>query len=111
MPQIKFLPGHEQFEVASNVKILAVAIRNKVDIRYGCASCRCGTCGIRIIAASDTHLSEMRPNEKELLEKMALPIDGSIRLACQTRLIDGSVTVDLTFQNEYSPDQGEDDWD
>lgn len=107
MPTIIYMPGAQKIEAPENAKILAVAIKNKIDIRYGCGACRCGTCGIQI--EGDGEVSEIQPNEKALLEQMKLPVDGSVRLACQTRVKSGTITVDLDFQNRYSPDSGIDD--
>ena len=104
MPKVIFKPSGLSSEVAPNTKILQAAIRLKTGIRYGCASCRCGTCGVEVVGGA---LSPMRENERQLLERMRLPGDGSIRLACQARIEDGEVVVDLDFQDRYSPDDGE----
>jgi ferredoxin len=99
-------------EVRAGSKILVAAIKNKVDIRYGCAVCRCGTCGVAVsFDAQDSKLSEIASTEQKLLEKMELPLDGSVRLACQARVLEGSVDVDLAYQDTYSPDDGADDED
>ena len=37
---------------------------------------------------------------------MRLPVDGTIRLSCQARILDEDVKVDLDFQDQYSPDKG-----
>lgn len=103
MPKVTFkgrTSGVQTFEVQENTKLLVAATRNKVAIRFGCASCRCGTCGV---AVEGGVLSPMRPDEKALLEKMALALDGQVRLACQTRLMAGDLVVDLDFQDTYSP--------
>ena len=107
MPKITFLPSGDTYEANENAKVLAIAIRNKVPIRYGCASCRCGTCGVRLSGSAE--LSGMNTNERELLTRMGLPTEGNIRLACQTKILQGDLTVDLAFQDEYSPDQMEAD--
>ncbi len=102
MPQITFLPGNETFEVNEGFKILVCAVRNKISIQYGCGSARCGTCGVKI--TGDCVLSELTAAETELLEKMGLPLDGTVRLACQTKILSGSAVVDLDYQLTYSPD-------
>lgn len=107
MPTVRFKPLQVCFEVETNTKLLVVANRNKLPIRYGCASCRCGTCGIKIETDQSSNLSPMRSNERELLARMHLPVDGTVRLACQTRIVSGLVTIDLDFQNTYSPDDGD----
>ena len=105
MPKIRFEPGANEFDAEPNAKVLAVAIRNKVSIRFGCASCRCGTCAVRVYG--DAVTKPMSEDETKLLARMLLATDGTIRLACQTRIMEGNLVVDLDFQNEYSPDQGD----
>ncbi len=102
---VRFIPDNISFTVEENTKLLAVALRNKVRIQYGCASCRCGTCAVSVNGGT---LSSMRENEALLLARMNLPIDGTVRLACQARILKGEVSVDLDFQGTYSADQGED---
>lgn len=106
MPKVTFLPQKLAFDAEPNTKLLVTANRNKVPIRFGCASCRCGTCGVRVSGTAE--LSKMKDDESALLTRMGLAVDGTIRLACQTRIMAGDVTVDLDFQNEYSPDDGDD---
>lgn len=110
MPKITFNPDSKVVEVEENTKLLVAATRSRVKIRFGCASCRCGTCGVAV-DAKDGKLTPMRDDEKALLTRMKLPTNGTVRLACQARILDGSVAVDLAFQQTYSPDQGDDDED
>jgi len=104
MPKISFEPGHGCFEVNENTKVLAAAVKNKVDIRYGCGACNCGTCAVKV--SPRFKFSAMDILERDLLKKMTLPIDGSIRLSCQAKVLDSDVEVDLSFQDKYSPDRG-----
>ncbi len=106
MPKLFFTPVGVNCDVESNTKILAAANRSKVSMRFGCASCRCGTCAVKISAPEN--LSPMKSDEKNLLERMKLDLDGTVRLACQARIMQSEVTVDLNFQDSYSPDQGDD---
>jgi len=106
MPKLIFTPIGVDFDVESNTKILAAANRNKVVMRFGCASCRCGTCAVKVSAPEN--LSLMKDDEKNLLERMKLDLDGTVRLACQARIMQSEVSVDLDFQDTYSPDQGDD---
>jgi ferredoxin len=85
-------------------KILVAARKAQVEIRFGCASCRCGTCAVKVLDGSS--LSLPRAEEIALLDRMALPLDGSVRLACQARLLGADVEVDLAFQLQYDPDVG-----
>lgn len=102
MSKLVFLPQNISIDVEANTKILAVAIRNKIPIRFGCAACQCGTCGVSLKVEGE--VSEMKANEKLLLTQMQLPTDGTVRLACQTKVISGLVQVDLNFQTQYDPD-------
>jgi ferredoxin len=102
MPTIRFLPVQRSIEVPEQTKILVAANRMKIGLRFGCASCRCGTCGITV--AGTGTVSPMQTNERELLERMGLNPNQGVRLACQTRIISGEIDVDLDFQNTYSPD-------
>ena len=101
-----FTPMGVNFDVESNTKILAAANRNKVVMRFGCASCRCGTCAVKVSAPEN--LSPMKSDEKNLLQRMKLDLDGTVRLACQARIMQSEVTVDIGFQDTYSPDEGDD---
>ncbi len=105
MPKITFLPSHTIVDVNVDSKVLASAIRNKIPIRYGCGACRCGTCGIAVDDSS-AKLSEIDIHEMAMLKKIGLATDGSVRLACKTKIISGDLIVDLDFQDTYSP--GED---
>ena len=105
MIEVLFQPDQVSFEAPAPTKLLVAGRKAQTDIRFGCASCQCGTCGVRIVDLKG-ELSPMRGNEKALLTKMKLVTDGTIRLACQARIIQGMVTVDLSFQNEYSPNVG-----
>lgn len=104
MAKYIFLPVGQEVEVNSGCKVLIAARQGKVAMRYGCVSCRCGTCAVRVDRPEN--LQPMANDEQELLERMKLPTDGSIRLGCQTKIADGTVTIDLDFQQQYSPDSG-----
>jgi ferredoxin len=108
MPRLIFDPSGVEVEADANTKILSAALKAKISIQYGCASCRCGTCGIRVDSGNGT-LSPMAADERQLLAKMSLDTAGEIRLACRARIMDGTVRVDLAFQLTYSPDQGDDE--
>ena len=102
MPRIAFLPPGVSIDVDPNTKILVAARTAKVDIRFACASCRCGSCAVRIPKGDVTPMKE---DEQKLLTRLKLPTDGSIRLACQCRA-QGDTEVDLSFQDEYDSDIG-----
>jgi ferredoxin len=108
MSKITFLPGQESAEAIADQKLLVTARKNKIQIRFGCASCRCGTCGVEI--SDPAAFQPMRQDEEALLTRMKLPTSGTVRLACQARAT-GTVdtTVDTSYQDSYSPDDGDGD--
>lgn len=99
--KIKFIPLDKTFESAEGIKLLVVARRNQVPIRFGCGACKCGTCGVEITGTGK--LSPMQADENALLTKMALPTDGTVRLACRAKTVSGEIIVDLAFQDKYTP--------
>lgn len=104
MAKFIFLPAGQEIESRSGCKVLIAARQGKVTMRYGCVSCRCGTCAVRVDRPDN--LQPMANDEHELLKRMNLPTNGSIRLGCQAKIDDGTVVVDLNFQQQYSPDSG-----
>ena len=108
MAKITFLPGQESAEAIADQKLLVTARKNKIQIRFGCASCRCGTCGVKV--SDPKAFVPMKQDEEALLVRMKLPTSGFVRLACQARTT-GAVdtSVDISFQDSYSPDDGDGD--
>lgn len=108
MPTLKFLPSGLKLPAEPNTKILVSARRAKLPIRFGCASCRCGTCAVSV--QGNGNLSVMEDDERALLARMGLAIDGTVRLSCRARILQGEVSVDLGFQSSYEPvtDEGGD---
>ncbi len=104
MAEFIFKPSNKAVSVNRGCKILVAARKGNIKMRYGCVACRCGTCAVKV--DPPLQLIPMADDERDLLANMNLPTDGSIRLGCQTRIQDGSVDVDLDFQDQYSPDQG-----
>ena len=104
MAEFIFKPSNKNVFVNTGCKILVAARKGKIKMRYGCVSCRCGTCAVRVDPPAN--LMPMADDERVLLTNMNLPTDGSVRLGCQTRIKDGKVDVDLDFQDKYSPDKG-----
>ena len=110
MITVSFLPNGQQVQVQEKTKILAAALQNKIPIRYGCAAARCGTCAVRVILEQSSQLSLMDPDERNLLSRMQLPLDGHVRLACRCRVLQGPVEVDLEFQDLYDPGSSSQNW-
>lgn len=109
MPKVVFLPSHAEIEVEPSTKILVAARRAKVDIRFGCGACRCGTCAVSLEVSKDGKLSQMQSDEQALLTRIGLVTDGSVRLSCRAKIESGACTVDIDFQNTYSPGDFEED--
>ena len=105
MPKVIFKDSQQnstEVEASANAKILALGLRAKLPIRYGCAACSCGTCAVRI--QDHSTLNAMEEDEKALLSRIGLDTSGEIRLSCRARVQDADIEVDLGFQDEYSPD-------
>jgi len=101
----RLINGQEQSvqEQAQGIKLLSIAVKSKIPIRFGCASGRCGTCAVRISKPSAIHA--MMPDEKALLDRMGLESSsGEIRLSCRSKISGHEdFTVDLAFQDQYDP--------
>lgn len=102
MPTVRFLPQDLTVDVDSNVKLLVAANRAKVPIRFGCGSCRCGTCGVAV-KVSAGELSAISADEEQMLKRLGFDLSGEVRMACRARVLSGVVEVDLEFQNSYEP--------
>lgn len=108
MAKITFNPLNKSVESVADQKLLITARKNQIPIRFGCASCRCGTCGIKVSPPEAFHA--MSQDEFALLTRMKLPTTGEVRLACQAKQTGQSdALVDLSFQDTYSPDDGDGD--
>ena len=95
MPQILFLPMQVTVSVDEGTKILVAARRNKIPITFSCGVCHCGTCVVKVVDASQGVLTEKKDNESELLQKLGFGDNESMRLACQTKVMAGFVTIEL----------------
>ena len=91
--------GVQEVTVASGTKLLVAARKKQIPIRFSCAACQCGTCAVKVDPIH--HLSVMREDEQKLLQKIGLPLDGTVRLSCQARAMSGHTDVDLEFQDQY----------
>jgi len=108
MAKLTFLPINKTIEAVEDQKLLVLARKNHVNIRFGCASCRCGTCGVKV--SPREAFTEMSSDEAALLQRMKLPTTGEVRLACQARqTAKCDAVIDLDFQDSYSPDDGDGD--
>ena len=104
MPVLRFLPQDQNVDVEAETKILAAAIRAKINLRFSCGSCQCGTCAIRIkLASADASVSKSDAKEQAMLLDLGIEDGGQVRMACKTKIIAGTVEVDLSFQDTYDP--------
>ncbi len=102
MAKVLFFPAGVEVEAEAGAKVLRLAVKNKIEIRFGCGACRCGTCAVKVDGTPEPIVSAMSEQEAKLLSKMGLSTDGSIRLACQARVMDSDLRVDISFQDTYS---------
>ncbi len=109
MPRVEFRPEGKAADVEEKTKILIASRKAGVALRFACASCRCGTCAIRV-AEGAAAVSPIKADEADLLRRLSLPTDGTIRLSCQARVL-GDCVIDTSFQNEYDSDIGLEDED
>ncbi|MFK7872056.1 MAG: 2Fe-2S iron-sulfur cluster-binding protein [Oligoflexales bacterium] len=92
MPYLRLSNGNE-YEVEVGTRLLGFLVRAKVPLKYGCASCRCGTCLIRV----EGECSDMDSDEKELLKRMGFE-QSEVRLACRLIMGDADLFLDLESQ-------------
>lgn len=108
MTKVTFTPINKSVDAPAEQKLLIAARKNQIPIRFGCASCRCGTCAVRVLTPEAFH--PLSADELALLHRMKLPTTGEIRLACQAKLTGKlDAQIDLDFQDTYSPDDGDGD--
>jgi ferredoxin len=108
MAKLTFTPGEIVVDAVDGQKLLVTARKNKINIRFGCASCKCGTCAVKIGNPGAFH--PMQEDEQKLLNRMRLSVTGEVRLACQAKASASvDTSVDISFQDTYSPDDGDGD--
>ena len=110
MPKVIFTPSQKSAEVEPKTKLLLAGRKAGVEIRFACASCRCGTCAVLVRSATSgvSPMSPMKAEETKLLTRLKLSTDGSIRLACQAR-VESDCSIDLDFQETYDTPKGFED--
>jgi len=88
MARLRFLPadGGQAFALPLSpaLSLLVTLMREGAPLRHDCGGkARCGTC--RVAVDDGRALSPMLGAERERLSSLGLPLDGSVRLACQAR--------------------------
>ena len=90
MPSIIFQTSGKTIEVPQDANLLRTSIRYEGSVPYKCGGGICGTCRVRIVDGHE-NLSKIMKKEVDRLGSDA--INQGYRLACQTFIIDGEITV------------------
>jgi len=104
MPKVTFLPSGKvvEFEIRQTPfqpdglpgSILDIALGNGVILDHACGGhCACTTCHVVVKKGMD-HLSEMEPEESDLLDK-AMGVTLHSRLGCRAVVKSGEVVVEI----------------
>lgn len=92
MPILIFKPCDTKIEVEENTKILVAAKQAKVDLEFGCGAGRCGICAVHVDSSKGA-LSKMQDDEHHRLEQIGSSTNGDIRLACRTKIVEGTCVI------------------
>ena len=93
MPRITFLPDNIVAEAHDGETVFAVGRRAGIAIETACVGkATCGLCRVRI-AAGEQHTSPQNDDERKHLGNVYFIT--KVRLACQTTVTGGDVTVEL----------------
>ena len=72
-----------EFDASPAYSILVSAQRAGVPLRHDCGGrALCGTCRAKVVSG---RLSPMSERERTRLSAVRVPLDGSVRLSCQSR--------------------------
>ncbi|WNW13660.1 ISC system 2Fe-2S type ferredoxin [Pseudomonas sp. DTU_2021_1001937_2_SI_NGA_ILE_001] len=100
MPKVTFLPHHEHcpegmvVEAEPGVSILELAHEHHIEIESACGGvCACTTCHCIIRKGFDS-TGELDELEEDMLDK-AWGLEPQSRLACQARVGDQDITVEI----------------
>ncbi len=80
----KIIMENEKKEVPDNSPIMPPC--EELGVAFGCNSGICGTCRIEVLEGME-NLSEMTQAEKDM------GLEGNERLACQCRILKGTVKI------------------
>ena len=98
MPKVTFQPEGIAIEVPHGTTLLEAGLRANARLGHACGGkCACSTCHVYVRAGGDS-LSESKDNEQDVLDK-AFDVRPTSRLACQTRVGDEDVTVEVTRES------------
>ena len=88
--KVHFLLEDLLVEAPAGTPLLVIAVGAGADITFGCRTCSCGTCRVRVAEGLD-HCSEASPEERDFLAGLDAPPDQ--RLACQV-VVQGDVAIE-----------------
>ena len=88
--KVHFLLEDLLVEAPAGTPLLAIAVGAGADVTFGCRTCSCGTCRVRIAEGLE-HCSPPGPEERDFLAGLGAPPDQ--RLACQVA-IHGDVAIE-----------------
>lgn len=94
MPVVTFQPSGKTIEAANGTTLLAAAMSAGEPIQHKCdGKAECGACHIFVLEGRKS-VSKIGPVENGKLDTI-VGIGSKSRLACQTRLGDEDVTIEL----------------
>lgn len=92
MATLKFENEQITFDIPIGTEFTQACKANpKIPLKFGCQKGNCGVCLIKI-EEGKKNLSPLTKQERETLDKLKRPLDGSYRLACQCALL-GNATI------------------
>jgi len=92
-PAITFLPCGLRVSCAPGESVFEVARRSGIAVATACVGrASCGLCRVKVVAGED-HLTPFSADERKHLGNVYFI--NKVRLACQARVLDGEVTVDV----------------
>jgi 2Fe-2S ferredoxin len=93
MPRITFLPARVTAECQDGETVFEVGRRHQVEIETACVGrATCGLCRVRVVAGAEFLSPFNKEEEKHLGNVYFLT---KVRLACQSVVRGGDVTVEL----------------
>jgi len=89
----KVVIGDKELDVPTGITLLDAALDNGIHLDHNCGgNCACSTCHV-IVEAGMENLSEMRPDEEDMLDT-ATGLTLQSRLACQSQ-VKGEVKIKI----------------
>jgi len=90
----KVVIGDKELDVPTGITLLDAALDNGIHLDHNCGgNCACSTCHV-IVEAGMENLSEMRPDEEDMLDT-ATGLTLQSRLACQSQ-VKGEVKIKIS---------------